>query len=97
MNHLHELMIDGKHLRSRTHEVKPCVTREIINKTNIIREEEGVGPQTFECTRSNEATEIDSLEENGSVRCFANLQSVHVDNGLEETEPRLPELVNSFR
>ena len=40
---------------------------------------------------------MDSLEEKYSAKCFANLQPLHIDNGLDDTEPSIPELVNDFR
>ena len=36
MNHLCELAINREHIRTRMHKIKPSVSREIINKTDIV-------------------------------------------------------------
>ena len=75
MNHLCELAIDREHIRMRTHKVKPSVSREIINKIDIVehppREGNGAGPQMLVCTRSKDAVERDSLKEKGRALCLA--------------------------
>jgi len=64
MNHLRELAVDRKHIRTGTHKVKPCISREIINKAHIVgKAPKRGGPQISECTRSKGAAERDSLNE----------------------------------
>ena len=69
MNHLCELAIDREHIRTRTHKIKPSVSREIINKTDIVknppREDNGAGPQMSVCIRSKDVVKMDSLKEKG--------------------------------